>query len=107
MAPATMTEPNSVSNEEDNSRQRNVPTSLVFRNPESTENVLDTHNFTQGVDPHNNENADDSTGTCTPRTPISNPLKTFRSVRKSLRSLDCFTSDLIQIYSNAKTCYLH
>ena len=76
-----MTEPNSVSNEEDNSRQRNVPTSLVFRNPENTENVLDTHDFTQRVDPHNNENNEDSTGTYTPRTPISNPLKTFRCVR--------------------------
>ena len=80
MAPATMTEPNSVSNEEDNSRQRNVPTSLVFRNPENTENVLDGHNFTQGVDPPNNETIEDSMGTCTPRTPISKPLKTFRSV---------------------------
>ena len=81
MAPATMTEPNSVSNEENDSRQRNVPTSLVFRNPENTENILDAHNLTQGADQPNNENIEDSIGTCTPRTPISNPLKTFRSVR--------------------------
>ena len=85
-----MTEPSNVSNEENASRQRNVPTSFVFENPIRTENNelrLDVNNLGQGIDSGNNENVDDSTGACTPRTPIPNPLKTFRFVKRYSRYL--------------------
>ena len=90
MPPATMTEPNNVSHEEDTSRQRNVPTSLVFENPIRTENNelrLDVNNLGQGRDSVINENVDGSTEACTPRTPIPNPLKTFRFVMRFSRYL--------------------
>ena len=80
MAPATMTEPNNVSNDESTSRQRSVPTSLVFENSLVRENSSDVSNNDQGRGIENDGNEDDSTGTCTPRTPIPNPLKTFRFV---------------------------
>ena len=80
-----MTESSNVSSEENASRQRNVPTTLGFENPIRTENNelnLNVNNLGQGRDLENNENVDDSTGACSPRTPIPNPLKTFRFVRR-------------------------
>ena len=90
MPPATMTEPSNVSNEENASRQRNVPTSFVFENPIRTENNelnLNVNNLSQEIDSGINENVNDSTGACTPRTPIPNPLKTFRFVMQFSRYL--------------------
>ena len=98
MAPATMTEPNSVSNEEDSARQRNIPTSLELRSPERTENESNVNNLSPGTYPQNYENTEDSvfSGTCTPRTPITNPLKTFRFVRKGYQSGNM--SEFVELY---------
>ena len=82
MPPATMSEPNSVSNDENTTRQRSIPTSLVFEDPVERANSSDVSNNGQARGVENDENGDDSTGTCTPRTPIPNPLKQFRFVCK-------------------------
>lgn len=90
MPPATMTEPSNVSSEENASRQRNVPSTLAFENPIRSENNelnLNVNNLSQGQGFENSENVDDSTGACSPRTPIPNPLKTFRFVKRLTRYL--------------------
>ena len=53
--------------------------------PPMRANPSDVSNNGRARGVENDENGDDSTGTCTPRTPIPNPLKQFRFVCKQFQ----------------------